>query len=224
MRTQLFRGIRPILLSLHAFRAWSSGALLQADSAGEMNLYTREKLSVANAEIEALKGENNRLRLALGFKEKNKVNMKGASIVYYGREFGKEYILIDRGTDEDMQKGDMVINANGLFVGTIKDIEGSFAKVGIAANKEEVFDVEILPLGVKAFAKGLGGRVFSLELVAQNVAVRKGDYIMTKGGQLSFLLGEVVRVETEGVGIFKEIRGVLLAHPDLEKEVFVVGR
>jgi hypothetical protein len=94
--------------------------------------------------------------------------------------------------------------------------------VSIATNKEEVFDVELLPLGVEAFAKGLGGRAFLLELVAQNAVIRRGDYIMAKIGQSSFLLGEIVRIETSSTGAFKEVHAVLLSHPDREEEVFVV--
>lgn len=222
LRAQIFRAIRPGMTSLNGFRIWSSSALSQGDGGGEMSIDTREKLNVANAEISALTEENNRLQSALGFKEKNKINLKSASVVYYGREFGKEYLLIDRGANEKIQKGDGVINANGLLIGRVIDVEDLFAKVSIAANTEEVFDVELLPLGVEAFAKGLGGRAFSLELVAQNAVIRKGDYIMAKVGQFSFLLGEVVRVETSSTGAFKEVRAVLLSRPDWEEEVFVV--
>lgn len=226
LRIHLFEGMSLAIKPLNSFRAWmkSGGALAQEDAGKKIDADKEEKFAAASAAIEALTQENNRLRSLLGFKDKNNINVKGAEVIYYGRELGKEYMLIDRGMRENIQKGDTVIDANGLLVGTVKDVGDSFAKVGIAANVEEVFDVEVLPLGVKAFAKGLGGRAFSLELVAHNAAIRKGDYIIMKGSQLSFLLGEVVRIETTGTGTFKEVRGILLARPDLKKEVFVVGR
>lgn len=223
LRMQIFKGIRPAMISLHRFRVWNSSAFLQMENDGETGVDTKEKLIAAKAEIETLIEENSRLRFAFGFKEKNKIDLKGASVVYHGREFGKEYLLIDRGTDEEIKKGDSVVDANGLLIGRIADGENLFAKVSIASNTEEVFDVELLPLGVKAFAKGLGGRAFSLELIAQNAVIRRGDHIMAKIGQFSFLLGEVVRMETNGTGAFKEVRGVLLSHPDWEGEVFVVS-
>lgn len=223
LRAQMFKGVRPVIASLNKFRAWSGGALLQSGNNGAVDINTiKEKLSAAHAQIETLTQENNRLRSALGFKEKNNINLQGASVVYYGSEFGKEYLLVDRGANKNIQKGDSVINANGLLVGRITDVEGLFAKVGIASNAEEVFDVELLPLGVKAFAKGLGGRAFSLELVAPNAVIRRGDYIMAKTSQSSFLLGEIVRVETSSTGIFKEVRGILLSRPDWEDEVFII--
>lgn len=224
LRLRLLKGMSLVVRPLNSLRVWGNGSVLpQEDNSGQINPDREEKLAAAHVAIEALTQENNRLRSLLGFKDKNNINTKGAGIMYYGREFGKEYMLINRGINEKVQKGDGVINANGLLVGTVKEVEDSFAKVGIASNTEEVFDVELIPSGVKAFAKGLGGRTFSLEIVAQNAAIRRGDYIMMKNDQSSFLLGEVVRVETTGTGTFKEVRAILLAHPDLEKEVFVVS-
>lgn len=225
LRVRLFKGVIMVVKPLNALRVWwdSGGMLSQEDSGGQLRADGEGKLAAARGAIEVLTQENNRLRSALGFKDKTDIHMKGALVMYYGRELGKEYLLIDRGINENIQKGDNIINANGLLVGTVKDVEDSFAKVGIATNTGEIFDVELLPLGVKAFAKGLGGRAFSLELVAQNAAIRRGDYVMTKGGQFSFLLGEVVRVETTGTGTFKEVRALLFARPDLEREVFVVS-
>ena len=76
---------------------------------------------------------------------------------------------------------------------------------------------------MKAFAKGLGNRTFSLELLPQNAVIRTGDYVMARGDKASFLLVEVVRVETAGTGAFKEVRAVLVSHPEREEEVFVVS-
>ena len=218
-RAQMFRGVSFFIHPLNSFRIWQSGSRT-ADS--QMNRDREGKLAAALAGIEELTAENNSLRLALGLKDKHKGALQGSSVIYYGSEFGKEYLLIDRGANEHIQKGSVVVDANGLLVGTVKDVENLFAKVGIAANMDEVFDVELLPLGVKAFAKGLGNRAFSIELLPQNATVRSGDYVMMKGAQLSLLLGEVVRAETSNTGTFKEVRAVLASHPDLEEAVFVI--
>ena len=86
-----------------------------------------------------------------------------------------------------------------------------------------MFDAQLLPSGVKAFAKGLGNRTFSLELLPQHAVIRVGDYVMAKTDKASLPLGEVVRVEIAGTGVFKEVRAVLLSHPEIEKEVFVIS-
>jgi len=208
-----------IVHPLNTFRLWKDGA----HSADTQVSDREEKLAVANAALDELTRENDRLRSALGFKDRNKVGLRGARVLYYGRELGKEYMMIDRGDNDNLAKGGVVIDANGALIGIVDDVQDSFAKVSVASNAEQVFDAELLPSGIKAFAKGLGARGFSLELLPQNAVIRAGDFVMMKGGATTYLLGEVVRVETSGTGAFKEVRAVLLSHPDQEDEVFIVS-
>ena len=223
-RMQIFNTVSPLARQLNALRLWSAGLTATERTAdGETSIEKAKKRAAANAAIQELTRENDRLRSALSFKDRNKMNMKGASVLYYGRELGKEFLLIDRGSIDGVGNGDAVVDGDGLFVGTVKDVENSFAKVGIAANAEDVFDAQLLPSGVKAFAKGLGNRTFSLELLPQRAVIRVGDYVMAQAGKSSLTLAEVVRVETSGTGVFKEVRAVLLSHPEMEKEVFVVS-
>ena len=222
-RTQIFNTMSPLVRQLNALRLWSMGTAMRTTADGEMSVDEQKKHAAANATIQELTRENDRLRSALSFKDRNKINMKGAWVLYYGRELGKEFLLIDRGSGDGVGNGDIVVDGDGLFVGTVKDVEDSFAKIGIAANAEDVFDAQLLPSGVKAFAKGLGNRTFSLELLPQHAVIRVGDYVMAKTDKASLPLGEVVRVEIAGTGVFKEVRAVLLSHPEIEKEVFVVS-
>ncbi|MDP3779087.1 MAG: rod shape-determining protein MreC [bacterium] len=204
---------------LNVFRLWKDGAYSPDAEAGDRE----EKLAVAVASLEELTHENDRLRAALGFKDRNKVALRGVRVLYYGRELGKEYMMVDRGDSDNIAKGSVVIDANGVLLGTVDDVQDAFAKVSIASNAEQVFDAELLPSGVKAFAKGLGARGFSLELLPQDAVIRMGDFVMMKGSAGMYLLGEVVRVETSGTGAFKEVRAVLLSHPEWEEEVFIVS-
>ena len=213
----IFNGISPLVHTLNNMRLWR-----YASGAGT-GIEQEKKLAAALGTIEVLTQENSRLRSALDFKDKNNIHLQAAAILYYGQELGKEYLLIDRGAKDAIQKGDMVVDADGLLVGTIQDIQDSFAKVGIAANADDVVAAQLLPSNVKAFAKGLGNRTFSLELLPQSAIIRTGDYVMAQGNNASFLLAEVVRADISGAGIFKEVRAVLLAHPEIEKEVYIVS-
>ena len=220
VRGEIFSVASFVLHPLNAIRLWKDGSKSSSGEAGDQ----QEKLAAANARVEELMYENDRLHSALGFKEKNKTNSKGARVLYYSQELGKEYMMIDRGSNDDVTKGSIVIDADGVLLGTVEDVQDIFAKVSIASNAEQVFDAEILPLGVKAFAKGIGARGFSLELLPQNAVIRSGDFVMMRGSAGAYLLGEVVRVETNGTGAFKEIRAVLTSHPEWEDEVFIVFR
>ena len=221
VRGRILSAVVPVIHPFNTVRVWGIAMLGSTQDAVSDGM--KEKLDVASAALERLGLENDRLRSALAFKERNKVSLKGASVLYYGRELGKEYLLIDRGGDDSIEKGSMVVDSDGLVIGTVNEVQDAFAKVGVATNSEEVFDAELLPSGIKAFAKGMGNRTFSLELLPQNAVMRAGDYVMAKGTKSSFLLGEVVRVETAGTGAFKQVRAILLSHPERTEEVFVVS-
>ena len=223
LHAQILNSMSPIVRRLNMLRLWGNGSTVSRGTDGGASVDQEKKRAGLNATIQELTKENDHLRSALGFKERNKIDLKGAMVLYYGRELGKEFLLIDQGGKDGVAKGDIVVDADGILVGAVKDVEDSFAKVGIAANADEVFDAQLLPAQVKAFAKGLGNRTFSLELLPQNAVIRTGDYVMARGDKASFLLGEVVRVETAGTGAFKEVRAVLASHPEREEEVFIVS-
>lgn len=182
------------------------------------------QLDAITAMMQELTAENDRLRAALGFKERNKLYFKGAGVRYYGTEFGHEFLLVESKNLEGVEKGSLVIDANGLLIGSVKDIQDSYVKIGIASNPEEVYEVILLPSGTNAFAKGLGNRTFSLELISQDAIIRKGDFIVLKSEYKTVVAGEVIKIVSSGTGAFKEIRATLLSHPDFQEEVFIISK
>lgn len=190
------------------------------------NALTKEYREVARAQytIGLLKQENDQLRGMLGFKEKNKLNLKGSSVLLYGHELGQEYIIIDQGLLSGVQKDDAVLDAQGMLIGMVQEAVPRESKVVIASNADEVHEAYMWPLGVKAIAKGIGSRTFTIDLVSQDAPVRQGDFITVRmpGMADDFLLAEVARVSSNNNGAFKQVQAVLLAHPELETQVFVV--
>lgn len=221
MRSEIVGFVSPALHSLMTVRIWAISSRENGDARAVIDQH--ERLVAAHAAVQELTQENNRLRLALGLKEKNKATINGAAVIFYGKELGREFLLIDRGIRDHVGKGDFVIDANGLLVGRVDDVGDGVGHVSIASNDGGVWDAQILPWGGSAFAKSLGGRAFSLELLPQHAVIRTGDYVMTKINAFSFPLAYVVRVDTSGTGTFKEVRAVLLSHPERMSEVFVVS-
>lgn len=218
LREQIFNTLSIAITPLNSLRVWSHGGTSpQADTT-----HLQEQLIQARATLQQLASDNNRLRSALNFKEKNKLHLLGASVRTYGYEMGREFLIIDRGVHDGIIKGSFVINESGLVVGMVDTVENNFSKVGIASNTKYVFDAELLPLNINVFAKGLGNRTFLLDILPQHSLPHVGDFVMARTGNISFLMGEIVRVEMGGTGVFKEVRAILLSHPENEKEVFIV--
>lgn len=188
---------------------------------------------VLRFEVERLEEENASLKETLLFQEEKKVPLKGVHVIFYGKEFGKEFLIIDQGRKNGIHSGKFVIQGNGILVGRIGEAGETYAKVEIVSNPGESYDVELVPLRIPALAKGLGGRAFLLELVPFDTPLHEGDFIVgrvksagssaEKSIAGSFLLGEISGFENVSGETFKEVRGTLIAHPEGLSEVFIVG-
>lgn len=174
-------------------------------------------------ELEQLKLENAVLKKALFFKEENKLSLKGARVIFYSQELGKEFLLVDQGKEAGVKVGDLVVDAEQVFAGVIKETSDDFAKVGVASNPGETFEVEITSLRVKAVAKGLGARAFTIDLLPLDTPLHKGDFVglLNKGKFL--LLAEITGEKGVSGSAFKEAQAVYLARPELAREVFILS-
>lgn len=194
-------------------------------AAGEFRPEAEPQFILADmAELAELRRQNLALKNALGFKEERGINLRGARVLTYGQEFGKEFLLIDQGTAAGIQKNDLALDENRFFVGKVAEVYAEFSRVELASNPGEVFEVSIAPLGVRALAKGLGGRIFSLELLPASSVVRTGDLVSLlgiAGNRYAFSLAEVLSVQSEGGSAFKDGRASLVSHPETLREVFI---
>lgn len=217
IKNLVFRLTRP----LFRVAMWVNGLGLNQE---EVNLREEnERLRVNLFELEQLKSENLVLKKALSFKEVSKLSLKGAKVIFYSQESGKEFLIIDQGKEAGIKAGDLVIDEEQVFMGVIKEVGEGFAKVGIAVNFGETFEVEIMPLRIKALARGLGARAFSIELVALDAPLRKGDFVGLLNRDRLFLLAEISGEKTVAGSAFKEARARFLVHPELAREVFILS-
>lgn len=195
---------------------------LATEEAGRLILENQE-LKAHEFSIEKLVSENELMSKALGFKEKSKIVLKGAKVILYSRELGKEFLLIDQGEEDGVSLGNIVISADRLFIGTVHESGRGFSKVRLASNSGEAFDAELIPAGIKVLAKGLGGGSFSLELIPTESRVRRGDFVALRHPNAeSFLMGEVTSADPALNSAFQEARAVFLIRPKLLHEVFIV--
>lgn len=221
-RTYVVAGFNPVIRSAMVIREWGNEFAIGGNREQRVSEERLGALVAVDVLVAQLTRENERLRSAFGFKERNNLHIKGASVRYYGTELGHEFLLVESENLEGVEKGSLVIDANGLLIGSVKEKEDFYAKVSVASNPEDVYEVTLLPSGTNAFAKGLGNRTFSLELLVQDAVIRKGDFIVLKGQYKTIVVGEVVKMSLSGTGAFKEVRAVLVARPDSHEEVFII--
>lgn len=216
---------KPLLKVGMSLRRWLSPGNTFSAEEQERLLQEKRRLEAEAAEVIRLREENKALRTALGFAKERDLELRGGRVIHYGKEFGREFLWVERGKKAGLRSGDLAVDANGFFVGVVREAREEFSRVEIASNPGETFEVEIVPLKVRALAKGLGAHSFLLELIPADAPLAAGDLVVllgVGGNRYSLLLGQVADWKQEGNSAFKEGKGTILADPESLREVFFV--
>lgn len=220
LKENILRAVTPLL----RISGKSNLSQVQAnDLVGE-----NQSLRAENFELEDLRQENQTLKKALSIKDNQGLALRGAQVIYYGRELGKAFLLIGRGKNDGVKEGDAVIDENKFFVGVVKEAFGELSKVEVASNPGETYEVELSSSKIRAIAKGIGAETLAVELLPPDTQIKKGDFVtligvgVSGGARYSLLLGEIARIKEGGGSAFQEARAILLADPRTLRHVFVV--
>lgn len=211
-KNKIIGTIKPVLAKTLGIKQAISG------SAGD------ENETPAKAEVARLTAENELLRRALRLGE-GKYQLEGSGVVHYRVEFGKEFLFIDKGKGQGVREGDIVVDSFGFLTGTVKEATEAGSHVEIISNPGQALEVEILPLGARALAKGIGARTLMLDLLPQGTPLRKGDFVnlLGIGGvRKSLAVGEVAGVRSDGDSSFMEVKAVIFSKPENLREVFII--
>lgn len=182
-------------------------------------------------EYDKLKDENERLREVLNFKNsKNNYDYLGCEIIgYSGGNFTDGYI-IDKGEDQGLKKG-MVVIANKGLVGQVTSIGSNWAIVESLINENIAVSVMVNSTRettgiLKGYRDHNNQNLTQVTNLPMDSAIKEGDVILTSGlGQIypkEVRIGEVISVETDNVKVMKS--AIVKPYVDFNKleELFVV--
>lgn len=222
-RAAVFWALKPLVLAAERVRFISGSAAFSRNEVVEL-VGDSQRLRASNVELEKLRSENQALKKVMGFSQNSGLSLKGAEVVLYTHESGREFLQIGAGKDDGVREGDLVIDENLIFVGMVRETGVTSAKVVSASSLGENIEVELIPSKIRALAKGLGARALRLELVPSGTALRRGDLavLASSQGRYPFAVGEIVREKPAGSGAFKEVNITHLARPELLRKVFIV--
>ena len=178
-----------------------------------------------------LKDENDRLRSILNFtEERNNYNYIACDIIgYSGGNFLDGYI-VNKGKDDNIQKGMIVIAAQGL-VGQVTSVGSNWSIIQSLVNENIAVSVMVESTRDTGYIKGFKDsqnsnltKVYDLPIDSQ---IKEGDVIVTSGvGMLypkEIRIGEVTHVEEDKVHVMKN--AVVKPYVDFNKleELFIVS-
>lgn len=189
------------------------------------------KLANELIEYESLKDEVERLREALNFTEsKNNYKYVGVNIIGYSGNSLSDGYIIDKGSNDGIDKNMVVVSSKGL-VGKVTKVSSNFAVVQSILNENiAVAVMDQQTREATGVLQGLSDKKDNNMTVVYNLPissdVKEGDIIITSGlGKIypkEIPVGTVVSVEEDNVKVMKSAVVEPFVNFNELEELFVV--
>lgn len=125
-----------------------------------------------------------------------------------------EHLIIDKGQNQNVRKGDAIIVGNYL-VGKVVEASVDFSKVELVINKNSSFTAKISPSDgaeIPGIIKGKGNDELIFENVLLTASIKKDDMVLTRGEQNEkgegyppeIIVGKIVSVEKKSSDLFQK--------------------
>ncbi|PLX27444.1 rod shape-determining protein MreC [Candidatus Parcubacteria bacterium] len=150
-----------------------------------------------NAELEIVKEENETMRGFLNFFSENKFENVMAEVISRG-DFSDsagriESITIDKGSDNGLYDGLVVINQAGLVVGKIINTKDAISEVALLTNKDCKLAATILGEDkTSGIVEGELGLTMTMNFIPQSKSINKEDIVVTSGLERTITRGLVI--------------------------------
>ncbi len=217
VRDVVVGGAVSVLAVVHRASAWVSDGL--GGGKARIGALERERgeLLARIGLLEAVRQENETLRAALSLRDEGEAGALPAAIVGFLREGRDEYLLLDKGTQDGIGIGDIVVDRNRVLGGTVVSVGQRFARVILLSSASRSTDIVLPASDLRAIARGNNARELIIDLVPQDSEVTIGDIVLAApratGGRRSLVVGEIREVKKAEHEVFKSVRAVQLFDP-----------
>ncbi len=202
----------------------STAALLEENNA----LKTKQLRAAPELlRLEALQEENNQLRRLLEAQERLPSKSVFAEILYAGRDPFSRKVVIDKGSQNNIQAGQPVIDDVGV-IGQVTRVYLLMSEVTLLSDKDQAIPLQVQRNGLRAVAYGgAEGGMLDLRFMAANADIRNGDTLVTSGIDGTYPPGlpvaTVARIERDAAYAFAKIYLAPTAGTDRYRQVLVLS-
>jgi len=177
--------------------------------------------------LEALKEENNQLRRLLDAQERLPSRSVFAEILYAGRDPFSRKVVIDKGSQNNIQAGQPVIDEVGV-IGQVTRVYLLMSEVTLLSDKDQAIPLQVQRNGLRALAYGgAEGGMLDLRFMAANADIRNGDTLVTSGIDGTYPPGlpvaTVAHIEHDAAYAFAKITLTPTAGTDRYRQVLVLS-
>jgi rod shape-determining protein MreC len=132
-------------------------------------------------QLKALRAENEQLRQLLAARERFKIELAAAEVLYAARDPFSRKVVIDRGSQQGTRPGQPVVDDRGL-VGQVTRAYPWLAEVTLVTDKGQFIPVQNVRNGLRAVLSGTGSDgALELRFIPLNADFQDGDELVTSG-------------------------------------------
>lgn len=207
----------------------------------ENNNLTKENAELKKQLLEYsdLKQENDQLRKVLNFKDsRDNYNYVATNIIGYAGGNILDGYIVDKGKDDGIEKGMIVIAADGL-VGQVTSVGSNWAIIKSVLNENIAVSVKVESTKentgiLRGYRNADGTGECKVENLPMDSNIKEGDTIVTSGlGQIypkDIMVGKVVSVQEDKVNVmknaivkpsvdFNKLEGLFIVVPKDKREI-----
>lgn len=168
-----------------------------------------EKSLVDKSRLEELEKENDELRGQLSYKQKASYELISGIILSKDPNNLSRSININKGSSDNVEKGDYVVVSDGILVGQIEEVYSDYSKVILITDIYSRIKARIQDSDTDGIVSGEHGLGMIMDLIPQNKVVKKGDMVVTYDSEKELpglLIGEVEEVNNADNELFQKAR------------------
>ncbi|EKD58550.1 MAG: hypothetical protein ACD_56C00103G0004 [uncultured bacterium] len=133
------------------------------------------------ATLRDVENENVTLREQLKLLPRDHYDLVAAFVVSQDPNSMGNWLEINKGSSDGIEKGDSVIVSKGILIGRVQEVGPQTAKVVLLTNPTSTVNVVSLKNGTKGVAKGEYGLGIIFDMILQTDAIEVGDDVITSG-------------------------------------------
>ena len=187
--------------------AGALGEIQQLRAENEALRQDNERLQNENARLQAVQQENDQLTALLQLRSGLSFTTLAARVIARDSSEFLRVATIDRGSDQGLVVGDVVIGAGGSLVGRIFDVGPTYARIMLINDTSSTVIGQVADTPVTGEVVGQLGGVLIMRNVDATQTIQVGQEVLTAGIELSggirspypkgLLIGQIVDVKRD---------------------------
>jgi rod shape-determining protein MreC len=179
------------------------------------------------AQLSAINAENTQLRTLQGLQERADYPMQMAEIVYVERDIFKRKLFVNKGSQANVQAGQVVVDDNGV-VGQVTRVYPWLSEVTLVTDKDQAVPIQVLRNGLRAVVFGSGDiSEMALRYMPVSADLQDGDVLVTSGIDgiypANLPVAKIIKIERDPAYPFSRIVCTPLAGVDRHRALMIVS-